>query len=313
MDARRCPYPGRGQAAGGGLNGACLSRVKIDHEFLVLEHETTRLTLDPHRGGTIRDFTWRGQDVLRPTPAHAGGEPFETACFPMVPFANRVAHGHFNFGGREVQLERNWNEDPHPLHGHGWRTSWAVVGRTASSARVSFEGSEDQWPWRFRCEQFFRLMQDGLAVELSIDNLSQAPMPVMLGLHPYFHDAAHAQLQAELPRVWLTDDAALPVRQTPTPTDWRFEPRRAINAVPLDHSFSGWNGFASLRWPDRTVTLRATHCNHLHVYAPAGKDLFCVEPQTAAAGALGRNGGEATVVAPGQRFGIRVNFMVGAS
>ncbi|MGB6308866.1 MAG: aldose 1-epimerase [Steroidobacteraceae bacterium] len=284
-----------------------------DEGYLVLEHGSTRLTLDPRRGGTIRDFTWRGQNVLRPTPADSGDDPFETACFPMVPFANRIAQGRFSFDGREVQLEPNWSEDPHPLHGHGWRASWAVAARTASSARVSFEALEDQWPWRFRCEQFFKVMPEGLAVALSVDNLSRTPMPVMLGLHPYFQDAAHAQLQAELPRVWLTDDAALPVREMPTPAEWRFEPRRAIGAVPLDHSFSGWNGFASLRWPNRTVTLRATHCSHLHVYAPARKDLFCVEPQTAAAGALGRNGGEATVVAPGERFGIRVNFMVGAS
>ena len=101
MDARQRVCLRRGQDAGGRLIVApnC-PRVKIDEDFLVLHHDATRLTLDPRRGGAIRDFKWRGQDVLRPTPAQAGDDPFDTACFPMVPFVNRVAHGRFNFGGR---------------------------------------------------------------------------------------------------------------------------------------------------------------------------------------------------------------------
>ena len=61
--------------------------------FLLLQYQATRLTLDPTRGGAIREFTWQGQDFLRPTPATAGDDPFEMACFPMVPFVNRVAGG----------------------------------------------------------------------------------------------------------------------------------------------------------------------------------------------------------------------------
>ena len=284
-----------------------------DKSFVVLRRAAARLTLDPQRGGAIREFSWGGRDVLRPTPELAGDDPLDMACFPMVPFVNRIAGGRFDFGGRAVQLEPNWSEDAHPLHGAGWRAPWAVLEATGSNARLGFEGGADEWPWAYRCEQRFELLADALSIELSVENLSDSPMPAMLGMHPYFHDAAHAELQAQLPAVWLTDGAALPVLQIPTPADWRFEPARPLNAVPLDHSFCGWNGVAWLRWPDRTVTLSSSECRSLHVYAPAGKDFFCVEPQTAAAGALGRNGGEATAVAPGRRFSIRVRFAVGAA
>ncbi len=286
--------------------------MNVDKGFLVLRQATTQLTLDPQRGGAIRAFSWRGRDVLRPTPPLAGDDPLDMACFPMVPFANRIAQGRFSFGGRSLQLQRNWSEDAHPLHGAGWRTSWATLEVTASSARLGFAGGANEWPWAYRCEQRFELLPDGLSIELSVENLSESPMPTVLGLHPYFPHAAHAELQAELPRVWLTDGAALPVQETATPPDWCFEPARAITAMPLDNSFSGWNGVATLRWPDRTVTLRAGECRHLHVYAPVGEDFFCIEPQTAAAGALGRSG-EATVVAPGKRFAIRVRLELGAT
>ncbi len=287
--------------------------MKRAEEWLVLELHETRVTLDPRRGGAIRDLSWRGCDILRPTPADAGDDPFDTACFPMVPFVNRIAHGRFEFGGRTVQLERNWSEDPHPLHGQGWRKPWSAVSESASHATLRLEGGADEWPWRYRCEQHFHLQPDGLSVELSVENLSAEPMPAMLGLHPYFPEAARAQLRARLPWVWLTDETALPLQEALTPPSWLFEPARAIKAVPLDHGFSGWNGIASLRWPDRTVTVSAPTTHFLHVYAPADHDYFCIEPQTAPLGALSRGAGEATVVAPGERTSLRVHFGVGAS
>lgn len=280
--------------------------------LLVLEHQQTRLTLDPRRGGVIRELKWRDRDVLRPTPASAGDDPFDTACFAMVPFVNRVANGRFTFDTHSVQLARNWSEDPHPIHGHGWRSSWEVTAATRSNATLKFDGGANEWPWRYSSEQSFELTANGLSLELSIRNLGRTPMPAMLGLHPYFPDAQHAQMEARLPRVWLTDAAALPVREMETPEEWRFEPERPIQAVQLDHGFSGWNGVARLRWPDHTVTVSSPDCRFLHVYAPAGRDFFCIEPQSAAPGALGRNPREAAIVAPGERLAIRVQFSSGA-
>jgi aldose 1-epimerase len=288
-----------------------LNPLKIDAGYLVLQQGGARLTLDPLRGGAVREFDWQGIPIFRPTPPAAGDEPLEVACFPMIPFANRIAQGRFQFGGRSVQLSRNWSGDPHPLHGYGWRAPWSVMGGSASSATLRFDGGGDEWPWRYHCEQAFQLLRDGLSIELSIQNSSATAMPVMLGLHPYFGDAANARLQAELPRVWLTDDAALPVQEVPTPSAWRFEPGRIVNAVPLDHCFAGWDGIATLRWPNRTVAVRASGCNCLQIFAPAGKDFFCLEPQSAASGALRRDLKEFTVIAPHARAAIRVQFSIG--
>jgi len=287
-----------------------MSGMKTDADVLVLQDEAMRLTLAAHLGGAIRELKWHTVDVLRPAPAGASDDPFEMACFPMVPFVNRIARGCFKFNGQTVRLPPNWSADPHPLHGQGWRAPWTVTAASASAATLAFEGGGDEWPWRYRCEQRFELAHGALSVELSIQNMSNALMPAMLGLHPYFPDAARAELFARLPRVWRTDGDALPLEETATPAAWRFDPPRALRSVSLDHCLSGWEGIADLSWPDRIVTLHATHCRHLHVYAPAGRDFFCVEPQSAAPGALGR--GEATVVSPGERFAIAVCFTPGA-
>lgn len=275
---------------------------------LVLQHQAARLVVAPQSGGAIRELTWHGRDILRPASPAMPGDPFGAACFPMVPFVNRIAHGRFSFAGRSVGLEPNWSEDPHPIHGQGWRATWEVTAASATSATLRFEGGGDEWPWRYRCEQRLRLRPDELSIELAIENVTDAPMPAMLGLHPYFPRAAQARLQARLPRVWLTDAAALPVAETETPAAWRFEPRRSVQAVPLDHCFCGWDGRASLEWPDLTVDVRALRCPFLHVYTPVGRDFFCIEPQTGAPGALGRNAEEVPALARGERMAIELQL-----
>ena len=248
MDAGRQRPADPDQTTGGKLR---------DNDFLVLELQESRLVLDPRHGGSVRAFSWRGQDVLRPTAAGAGDDPFDTACFAMVPYVNRVARGRFELGGHRIQLERNWSEDPHPLHGQGWRRPWSVVSATATGATLRFEGGGDEWPWRYRSEQHFHLQPAGLSIELSLENSSDQVMPAMLGLHPYFPDAAHARMEAQLPRVWLTDKEALPQQEVPTPVAWSFTSDRPVRTLPLDHGFTGWNGSATLRWPARTVSVAA--------------------------------------------------------
>ncbi len=284
----------------------------VDEGSLVLQHQDARLVVAPQWGGTICEFQCRGEDILRPASPGAPNDAFATACFPMVPFVNRIAHGRFSFGGRLVRLRRNWSEDPHPIHGQGWRSIWRVTGASQTSATLRFEGGGDEWPWRYGCEQRLRLFPDAVSIELSIENLSAAPMPAMLGLHPYFPLAGEARMRARLPRVWLTDAAALPVEETPTPAAWLFDPPRRVQAVPLDHCFCDWSGHASIEWPGRTVTVRALHCRYLHVYAPAGRDFFCIEPQTGAPGSLGRDAAETRVLAPGGQMTIEVQLQVTA-
>jgi len=280
-------------------------------DFLTLRHRSFQLALAPEQGGAVRAFAWGERQILRPTPESAGDDPFEMACFPMVPYVNRIAHGRFEFAGRTVQLERNWSADPHPIHGQAWRRPWSIATATPSTAVLSFDGGADEWPWRYRCEQRFVLDDEGLSIELGLENLGVTPMPAMLGLHPYFPDKAHARMSARLPRVWRTDAGSLPVEQVETSPEWAFEPRRPVGATNLDHCFAGWDGLAVLEWPDRRLTLRAVRCSCLQVYAPAGRDFFCIEPQTAPPGALERGAEEAAVLVPGERLSIEIRLSPG--
>jgi aldose 1-epimerase len=281
-------------------------------DTILLQQDSAALVLEPAKGGAVREWRRGQQHLFRPTPAVADDDPFLYACFPMVPYANRIAHGRFTYGGHEVRIEPNWDGDPHPLHGQGWRASWSVGELSDSRAVLYFDGGGDEWPWRYRCQQLFELRPDGLSVMLSVQNLATTPMPAVIGLHPYFPDANHARLGAQVPRVWRTDDS-LAVENIATPPAWRFEPSRSVAGVPLDHSFSDWTGDVDISWPDRRLRMRATNCAHLHIYTPSGRDFFCLEPQSAPAGALNRDGSELSILDPRGQFAIRVDFTVGAA
>lgn len=84
-----------------------------------------RLAAAPNVGGSIRRFD-SGAAVLRPA---AGPSILDAACFPLVPFSNRIAHGRFAVAGQEVGLRPNFPsaDHPHPLHGFGWLLPWTVV------------------------------------------------------------------------------------------------------------------------------------------------------------------------------------------
>jgi len=261
------------------------------------------LILDPARGGAVREFCWRGRDIFRCTPEDAD-DLLQYACFPMVPFANRIRDGRFTFAGQQFLLHTNWNGDAHPIHGEGWRAAWSVLEASSSRAVIAFDGGGD-WPWTYIAEQCFDLRNDGLSICLSLTNRSQKPMPTMLGLHPYFPDADMARMSARVLRVWEIEKG-WPVTEIETPKDWRFDPPRRVNATPLDHAFSGWDGSADIIWPDRHLHIRAQHCPSLQIYTPAHENFFCVEPQTAAWGAINRS--DADVVDPGKTLSITVDF-----
>ena len=277
---------------------------------MLLRNADTRLMLDAAHGGVIREFSWRGIAMLRPAAAGADNDPMLTASFPMVPYANRIAGGRFEFDGHVVRLRRNWDRDPYPLHGQAWRCAWTVESSSAQKATLAFFGGGDEWPWRYRAQQEFELLADGLVIRLSVENLSDGIMPAMLGLHPYFPEAALATVQARARTVWLPDAQSLPVQEIMTPADWTFDLPRSVARVALDHCFDHWDGAAVVRWPDRTLRLSATGASALHVYTPANTGFFCLEPQTAAAGALNRTGGEFARLAPGERLELGVRFSV---
>ncbi len=242
-----------------------------------------RATLAPERGGAMLTLDWRGRPVFRPTPEDAT-DILETACFPLVPYANRIADGRFHFGGRSVRLTPLDRFAPHALHGDGWLLPWTVTRQTPEEAEMTLDwpGDPDGWPWPWRAVQQVSLAENGLRISLSVTNTGDAAMAAGLGLHPYFHRPADGVLKLNATGVWATDDREIPDRlaQPAVIADW--SQGLALNAAPfVDHAYAGWGGAAVLNGAGQRVTVSSdANGRWVQVYCPLGVEFVCIEPVT---------------------------------
>ncbi|MGA7540772.1 MAG: aldose 1-epimerase [Steroidobacteraceae bacterium] len=285
--------------------------------MISLANRDLRLELRPELGAAVATLRYRGRDVLRPTPAGAG-DPFETAAFALVPFANRIAGGIFRSGGRELRIERNAPNQPHPLHGHAWRKPWRLESADRDRVSLSFEHPPDSWPWRYAASQTLTLRPDGLQVALAVTNRDSTAMPAGLGWHPYFPKGPGARLEADVEGVWLTDEACLPVRLAPGTRFGQWSGGAELARPELiDHCHSGWSGSAQILLPEQRLRLVLTASRPLrwlHIYSPPDKDFFCIEPVSHMPDAVNRPEPPAItglkLLEPGESLEARVMLIV---
>jgi len=247
------------------------------------------VTVAPEAGGAITRYArLRGSkslDLLRPAPAHAVANraPTDMSCFPLVPFSNRIRDGRFTFNDRDIQLVPNFPPEPHAIHGHGWKTAWAVIEQANEHLTIGYHHDRDAWPFPYSARQTFVLSGDELQVTVAVSNEGDEPMPVGFGLHPFFVRTAQTKITAAVEGMWLSDDNSMPTELITLPEDRRLD--RGINPdnVSLDNNFAGWNGVAKVEWADRGVRVTMTGQGpfaFLVVYTPAGEGFACVEPAT---------------------------------
>ena len=263
-------------------------------DALLLAAGGALVELAPTTGGAVARFVYRDVDVLRPVSdeARAAGSVRGYACYPLVPYSNRIANGKFVFAERTHALARNFGDHPHSIHGVGWQRPWQVVAQQAASAVLAIdhrgvEADAPAWPWAFRATQSFALTASvsgaTLAARITIVNAGTAPFPFGLGFHPFFPRSAATELAFHAAAVWETDATQLPTTRIAIPDAWRFDPPRAVDALTLDNVFTDWPGEATLVDRARGVatTIAADRAaSFLVVYVPPSRDFLAVEPVT---------------------------------
>jgi aldose 1-epimerase len=291
-----------------------------DHALVRLRSGEFALDLCPRWGGAVAAFRKADRALLRPAgDAFVGrGDPSLAACFPLVPFSNRVADARFSFQGRIYELEKNFPPEPHAIHGHGWQKPWEVADASPSRAELSFRQAVSGMPFDYRACQMFALRDDGLEIALEVTNAGDGPMPAGIGLHPYFTRTDGVTLRASFDHVWLPDARKIPKQRVPLPAAWNFARGLPLAQLDLDHCFGGWDGRAELHWPetDLTLVMEATPpLRHLVIYVPPGQDFFCIEPVSHVNDgfnllARGVAGTGVRVLAPGETLGGTIRLRV---
>jgi aldose 1-epimerase len=276
----------------------------------------------PSVGGGIARFDWLGGSeevpLMRPClgePERSPGryEPNRLACYPLLPWSNRIAHGGFFMGERRIALPLNRDDDAYPIHGSGWQRRWTVRRHDAEAAQFDLlEVARDAYAYHAVLD--YRLEGDALKVRLAITNTGDATLPFGLGLHPFFPLHEGATLKAPATGIWHNDgQGPLPTHHGAIPAAWDFQASRPLPADGVNHAFTGWTGRAVIEWPRRALRLHVEADVDAYVlYTPADENFFCFEPVDHPINAVHLPGGPAangmTLLGAGDSLKRRVVF-----
>ncbi|NTF46303.1 aldose 1-epimerase [Rhizobium rhizogenes] len=243
-------------------------------------------------GGVLLDYSWMvdGGTIALLRPAPDGADASSSACYPLVPFGNRIRNNRFVFEGRDYQFRPNTASDPHYLHGDGWQAEWSILSRSVNELQIGFRHPEGDTPYGYEAKQTITLSSHGLTLHMSVKNTGKDTLPFGLGWHPYFPLTPETTLLAPAQRFWTETEGWLPGERADIPADLDFSqpsplPRRWVN-----NGFEGWSGKAEIIWPERHASLRLTadtSVRHAFIFIPDTsfnpsfrQDYFCFEPMT---------------------------------
>jgi aldose 1-epimerase len=241
--------------------------------MIALQRGGVACTIDPELGGSLLSLSVDGIDLLRPSCSNPR-DVLETACFPLVPFANRIANGRMKLQGREIVLPPDPAAPPHAHHGHGWRHPWRVVAKSDAVTELEYRHDPDDWPWAYVAMQRVALIDGGAEIELSVTNLSDEAMPAGLGLHPYFLRGDADTISIGATRMVTSGPDDIPNGEAAI-----IAGEKSIESIQgMDNLLLDTNGRARLRAAGVRCDLTARGAAGFHVYIPEGEDFFCVEP-----------------------------------
>lgn len=249
----------------------------------------------PEIGGIVAGLEWTGPDGRVHKLLHAPAGAIPSAARPnmfgswaMVPFANRAFGGVVDDGQRRFAVPENNAYGGGNIHGFGWQSAWEVLGQTAGHTVLEHRKTTGSDPYRYRATQTVTLDGDGMTIELAVANESDQALPYGLGHHPWFACAPDTKLGMTATGALIFGEAfrATGSRTLPDGGPYVGSPVFATGREAA-WSFLGWDGSARIETPSTGLAITLTASESLRcpvVWAPAGADFLCVEPQSHAIG-----------------------------
>lgn len=268
--------------------------------MVTISADSTEAVIDAGLGGSLLAFSVDGSDLVRRS--LGATDPKSTACFPMVPWVNRINRGKFATSEAIHSVPPN-TEEPHPLHGHGWLTPWKTDSETDSSVTLRFDHEDHVWPWPYTSFLRYIVEPGRLIVDLEVTNRGDTPMPASIGFHPYFDRPA--RISATVDGRWMTDETLIPSGWEDTES-FRLTP---VDGLDCDNTYTGWDGRAYVDSDHGRIEV-SSDTKRLHLYAPRWGSFFALEPVSASPDAFNHPDRGATLLNPGETLHhwMRLNF-----
>lgn len=297
------------------LHGATTYSVErtTDHgvEIVHLEDQQrgVEVSIVPSVGNRVYELKIHGKNLLYfPLPdiaafKNSGGRGMNGIPF-LAPWANRMAGAGFWANDKRYTFNGDLGSvhlDASGIAIHGMLLAtplWEIEELKADhdsarlTSRLPFWKYPDlmaNWPFAHEYEMTYSLSNGVLEVSTTVKNLSAAPMPIVLGFHPYFNipDVPRAECSVHLPvRKHVETDSHLVATGEMKPVE--FQDQESLK----DRTFD--DGFTDIqRGPDGkavfSVQVGAKKIEVIYgpkyqvavVYAPPHTNFICFEPMAA--------------------------------
>jgi aldose 1-epimerase len=211
-------------------------------------------------GGLLLDFSWLmdGRRIPLLRPAQDDADARSSACYPLVPFGNRVRNNRFAFEGRTHSLSPNTSWDPHYLHGDGWLAEWSLLSRSCNEVQIGYSHQGHGTPYSYDVRQTVTLSAHGLGLHMRVDNTGEDALPFGLGWHPFFPLTEQTTLCAKARRFWTETEGWLPGEPADIPPELDFSRPSPLPNRWINNGFESWSGEAQITWPENRTALTLT-------------------------------------------------------
>lgn len=251
--------------------------------MIELKNEILSIGVLPETGASLNYLKYKGTDILRPSSTNEM-ESNQTSLFPMLPYASFIEGGHFPYYGITRKVEKNSPFSKYPMHGDIWRSKLAVKNKAENAITLSYQHDRTKgFPFSYSAEISYILKENTLEIVFGIQNDSVLPMPYGMGIHPFFKKDTDTLIKFEAPKIWFRGDDPILGHPYTAPTNLDFKEPKIVPANGSNISFGSWNSRASIIYPNKNISVDILADNsfrHLILYAPKGKDFFCLEPVT---------------------------------
>jgi galactose mutarotase-like enzyme len=194
-------------------------------------------------GGGLRHYEVGGQAVLDGYAVDRMADGGRGQ--PLLPWPNRLADGHYEFDGQQLQLPIDEVGRRNAIHGLTRWLNWTLADRADDRVRVAHRlHPQPGYPFTLDLQIEYSLDESGLTVRTTTHNVGQRRLPFGAGQHPYFTvgtalvDSAELQLPAES-RLDLDEERRLPTGNALPVVDTSvdFRQRKRIGSLIVDECF----------------------------------------------------------------------------
>ncbi|MFC4600704.1 aldose epimerase [Cohnella hongkongensis] len=254
----------------------------------------------PERGGIVTSCRLHGQELfyldretfLNPQANIRGGNPV------LFPIAGQLVNGEYEWNGRTYRMKN---------HGVARTSAWEVAKTETdneASITLSLRSNEDtraEYPFEFELLFTYRLQNGVLTIDQTYRNLSEEPMPMVAGFHPYFAtESKNLTYRTDATRMYDYNDKQEKPFDGYLKLEGMVESAALLNADKPEISFPLSGG--------RSVRLSYSEpFRYIVLWSVEGKPFVCVEPWTALNEAL-NNKKELLMVDPGQSLALSLSF-----